>query len=73
MLLPPNQHRGFDRYKFYWEDSDGRIRFIDSQYPNNNHEIFYYQQIDLQSNPQIRPYLKKYKDYLRFENIISRQ
>lgn len=73
LLLPPNQHRGFDRYKFYWEDSDGRIRFIDSQYPNNNHEIFYYQQIDLQSNPQIRPYLKKYKDYLRFENIISIQ
>lgn len=73
LLLPPTQHKDFDRYKFYWEDSDGRIRFIDSQYPNNNHEIFYYQQIDLQSNPQIRPYLKKYKDYLRFENIISIQ
>lgn len=70
LLLPPTQHRDFDGHKFYWEDSDGRISFIDSQYPNNNHEIIYYQQIDLQSNPQIRPYLKKYKDYLKNENII---
>ena len=70
LLLPPTQHRDFDRHKFYWENSDGKICFIDSQYPNNNHEIFRYLQIDLQSNPKIKTYLKKYKDYLKSENII---
>ena len=71
LLLPPTEHSDFDHYKFYWEDSDGEIRFIDSQYPSNNYEIINYQRINLQSNPQIRAYLRKYKDYLTNQHIVD--
>lgn len=71
LLLPPTEHSDFDHYKFYWEDSDGEIRFIDSQYPSNNYEIINYQRINLQSNPQIRVYLRKYKDYLTNQHIVD--